>query len=379
VAGSTLWDHDGDGVFFMDTRVGFSWSPDTGPQIFTIDDALYWDPNFQIPKEISSTGTVIGNDLFRNSFLVLPFVFTTAHGFNFLPLPCSSTSCNGGVNAISKNGQIVVGSSREGISGEFPTRALRWTVTGTEAGQPLQLARQPLPTSDPWSNAWGVSADGSVIVGDSGTSDGALRAVRWVNGTLQPLPVAATSSTARWSSGDGTVAIGLATTPIGTVLVRWDAAGAATTAIPPRGASVATIAAINPTGTAAVGSLSFQGNRAPFLWTLADGFTVLPEAGREQAYDTSEALDVSDDGAIVVGALQASMVTNGDPPMRGFLWTRATGMIFIEDLLTGAGFANQGIYRVSTISGDGKRILATGTFPHSNRGTCSLVIALHRP
>jgi probable HAF family extracellular repeat protein len=257
--------------------------------------------------------------------------------------------------------------------------ALRWTVTATEAGRDLQLTDQRLVTSDAWSNAWGVSADGSVIVGDSGTSEDALHAVRWVNGTPQALPAASGTSTARFSSSDGSVAIGLATTAAGNVLVRWDAGGTATVAIPPAGTSVDTIAAINPAATAAVGSLSSGGNRAPYVWTLSDGFTVLPEDGRELDYDLSEARDVSDDGAVVVGALRASVISNGEPPTRGFLWTAEHGMSFIEDLLTEGGFTNQGIFEVSALAGDGKRILATGVSPHSTHDTGSLVITLNRP
>jgi len=132
-----------------------------------------------------------------------------------------------------------------------------------------------------------------------------------VNGTLQALRVdsiSSTSSTARFSSRDGSVAIGLATTSKGSLLVRWDASGEAVTAVPPEGTSVDTSTAINPAGTAAVGSLSFRGNRAPYLWTLTGGFTVLPEDGRALDYDLSEALDVSDDGTVVVGTLQASVI-----------------------------------------------------------------------
>ena len=173
--------------------------------------------------------------------------------------------------------------------------------------------------------------------------------------------------------------MGLATISSRNVLVRWDGNGSATVAEPPAGASIETIAAINPAGTAAVGALSVGGNRAPYLWTLSGGFTVIPENGREQDYDLSEALDVSDDGTVVVGALQASVVSNEDHPPRGFLWTPAEGLILLDNLLTDFGMANAGIYQVSAISGDGRRVLAAGTFPRTNQDTSSLVIELSAP
>jgi uncharacterized membrane protein len=388
VAGNTRWDNDGDGIVFNDTHVGFLWSPATGAKVFKINDTLYFTPNFHFPTAISSNGVVVGTDLFRETLKGLPFLWTAADAFNFLPLPCpgpppdnagavSNSDCNGAATAVSANGNVAVGFFREGILGAFPSMALRWEIK--KSGQRLRLDDHALPTPDASSHAWAVSADGSVIVGDSGPSDTALQATRWVNGTRQTLQVVSTSSTARFTSSDGTVAVGLATVGSRNVLVRWNGNGAATVIDPSAGTSIETIAAINPAGTAAVGALSVSGNRAPYLWTLSGGFTVIPENGREQDYDLSEALDVSDDGTVVVGSLQATVVSNGDPAPRGFLWTAAGGLILVDDLLTDFGFANPSIYQVSAISGNGRRILAAGSFPRANQDTTSLVMELSAP
>jgi uncharacterized membrane protein len=388
VAGNTRWDNDGDGIVFNDTHVGFLWSPASGAQVFKINDTLYFTPNFHFPAAISDGGAVVGTDLFRESLKGLPFLWTAADGFKLLPLPCpgppadnsggaSISDCNGGATAVSADGKIAVGFFREGVFGDFPTMALRWNVT--KSGQKLRLDDRRLDTPDAWSNAWAVSTDGSVIVGDSGPSNVALQAVRWVDGTLQPLESVSGASTARFASSDGRIAVGFAALASHNVLVRWDEGGHATVAEPPAGTSVEKINAINPAGTAAVGSLSAGGNLAPFLWTLSGGFTVIPENGREQDYDLSEALDVSDDGTAVVGALQATVVSNGDPAPRGFLWTPDGGLVFLDDLLTAFGFANPGVYQASAISGDGRRILAAGTFPRTDHDTTSLVIELGAP
>jgi hypothetical protein len=388
VAGNTRWDNDGDGIIFSPTHVGFLWSPAAGSKVFEINNTLYLTPNFHFPSAISDNAVVVGTDLFRETFNGLPFLWTATDGFNFLPLPCpgppadnpggvTSNNCNGAATAVSADGSVAVGLFREGIVGAFPSMAVRWDVK--KSGQHLRLDDKRLQTADAWSNAWAVNADGSVIVGDSGPSDTALQATRWVNGTRQALQAVSTSSTARFTSSDGSTAAGLATIDSRNVLVLWDANGSATVAEPPSGASIETIAAINPTATAAVGALSVGGNRAPYLWTRSGGFTVLPENGREQDYDQSEALDVSDDGTVVVGALQASVVSNGDPAPRGFLWTAGQGQILLDDLLIEFGVANPSIYQVSAISGNGRRILAAGVFPRANQDTNSLVIELSAP
>ena len=88
VAGNTRWDNDGDGIIFNDTHVGFLWSPATGSKVFEINDTLYFTPNFHFPAAISANGVVVGTDLFRETLKGLPFLWTAADGFNFLPLPC---------------------------------------------------------------------------------------------------------------------------------------------------------------------------------------------------------------------------------------------------------------------------------------------------
>ncbi|MGH9465211.1 MAG: hypothetical protein ACRD0X_06155 [Thermoanaerobaculia bacterium] len=199
-----------------------------------------------------------------------------------------------------------------------------------------------------------------------------------MNGTFKPLEPVGTSSSALFLARDGSAAIGWAFLDDGsTVLVRWDSAGAALVAAPPGGASVWTIAAINATATAAVGAAAgFDGNQAPYLWTLDAGFTILPELGRESDYDLSEALGLSADGRSVVGALQASVISNGDPPSREFLWTADDGLVALDGLMTASGYPDAGIFTAASISSDGRRILATGTLPRTDHDTSSVVIEL---
>lgn len=388
VAGSTRWDNDGDGIVFNDTHVGFLWSPADGPHVFDIDDTLYWNPNFHFPSAISDNRTVVGTDYFRLELKAFPFLWTPTDGFHFLPLPCPGQPldlpgaigravCTGAASGVSADGSIAVGLIRKGSFAPVPSQAARWTATRT--GPRLRLSLDLLDTPDTWSDAWAVSADGSVIVGDSGPSDTELAAARWVGGVRQPLEAVGNASTARFTSADGSAAIGWATVGAQNVLVRWDGDGTAFVAAPPAGTTIESVRAINPAATAAVGALSQNGNWAPFVWTMSGGFTVIPELGREQDYDRSEALSVSADGNAVVGALQASVQSDAGPKPLGFLWTPSTGLLPIDDLLAAAGYANPGIYQASAISGDGRRILATGNPTRTDHDTNSVIIELSSP
>jgi uncharacterized membrane protein len=386
VAGTSRWDHDGDGVVFNETHVTFLWSEAGGIQVAPVGDELYFEPNRHFPAAIARDGAVVGADLFTEMFKAFPYVFVR-DTFQILPLPCRGapldtlralrlSQCTGFATGVSDDGRVVVGTAQIGEGFFPPTRAVVWKGD-LRSRRPRYTVASLAAPPDGSSNAYAVSADGVTIAGDAGPDPFTLSAVRWVNDTLQPLEPVGTSSSALFLARDGSAAIGWAFLEDGsTVLVRWDSAGAALAAAPPGGTSVVTIAAINATATAAVGAGAFNGNQAPYVWTLDGGFTILPELGRESDYDLSEALGVSADGRSVVGAIQASVVSNGDPPARGFLWTADGGLVVLDDLLSAAGFADAGIFTAGAISSDGRRILATGNPPRTDRDTNSVVIEL---
>jgi probable HAF family extracellular repeat protein len=77
-------------------------------------------------------------------------------------------------HGVSADGSVVVGWAYYAVRGgniEMPWRAFRWTAArgmqnlGTLGGN--------------WSAAWGVSADGSVVVGEAGNAAGQIVAFRW--------------------------------------------------------------------------------------------------------------------------------------------------------------------------------------------------------
>ena len=420
VAGSTRWDSDGDGIFFNETRVGFLWSPASGAQVFAIPENLYGNPTFYFPSAISDTGSVSGTALFRLQRQALPFLWTAGAGVQFLSLPCHgppptvtggpSTACSGSTTGLSANGAAVAG---QVIDGEGNAHAARWKLGGGRPGdvgraepdargaggsgvgslrpkeRPLarpsaqrdsprrsRFTLEQLDTAAPWSDGLAISADGRVVVGEIAPEGLDVTAARWIDGVAQALEPVGDASSAVQTSADGGVALGWGFVDGRLVLVRWDAQGDAQLLPPPEGWSLETIRASNRAATAAVGALSLDGNWAPYVWTHSGGFRILPELGREGDYDQSEAIGLSEDGHAVVGALQASVISNGDPPSLAFLWTADGGLFTLNDLLATVGFPDPDFFSALAISGDGRRILATGNPGEPAGDTNSLILTL---
>ena len=55
VAGNTRWDNDGDGIFFVETHVGFLWSPTDGIRPFEEAANVYFDDNRQFVEMLRAT------------------------------------------------------------------------------------------------------------------------------------------------------------------------------------------------------------------------------------------------------------------------------------------------------------------------------------
>lgn len=376
VAGSTRWDHDGDGISWNDTYVGFLWDAGRPIEVFAIGERLYFNDNIQFVHEVSPGRTVVGADYFRRLGRALPFLWTEEHGFRFLPTQCSRTpkpsqSCGGTATGVSANGRRVVGTVQR--SPAEPAQAALWSVR-RGAGRRIALRRLPAPAA--WSRARDVSADGKVIVGDSGPEEAQPSASLWQKGGgYRSLEVGQTSS-AVFVAEDGSAVIGWGSVDGRRLLVRWDRQRRPTVEVPPGNLSVESIQAVNPSATAVVGALSEDGNWAPFVWTLERGFVVIGELGREGDYDRSVARDVSDDGTAVVGVLESSSIIEGEPRSYAFLWTAESGLHTINDLVSRAGLADPDYFLASAISGNGLQILASGNPPRAQRDTNSILVTL---
>jgi probable HAF family extracellular repeat protein len=201
---------------------------------------------------------------------------------------------------VSADGAVVVGWARNAAG---QVRAFRWTASG--GMQDLGT----LPGGD-WSGASAVSADGSVVVGWASNAAGQGRAFRWTP----------------WS---GMQDIG--TLPGGGYSEAWG---------------------VSATGRVVVG-LASNAARQPraFRWTASGGMQDLGTLGGHEIL----AFGVSADGAVVVG-----YAYNAAGQRRAFRWTASGGM---EDLnTTYACLLTYGsvLYEARAISPNGRYIVGWG-------------------
>lgn len=366
VAGRTWWEFEPD-VVYVETFLGFLWTPEGGMRVFVVPLDLYFSQMLTAPNDIGADRTVVGTAIFTTTFVSFPFVWTIADGFEFLDTP---PGWIGGAVDVSDDGSLIAGTLRSSLLAE--PQAARWVDGELEI---LGLVGEHSTVVD-------GSDDGSVLVGDVGPDADSVQATRWVDGVevgLAPVPGASTSS-ALHVSDDGSVVVGRALVGTQELLVHWDTGGAVTTFAPPGGLLLENVNAITPDGSAAVGALTddhawAQGNWLPYLWRLDTGFTPIDELGLPGAYDYSQAFDVSDDGTRVIGDLSSWVHGPGSEPPIAFLWTPEEGTRDLELVQKSAGGLDLGLYSTTAISGDGKRILARGTFELSPGDTHSVILA----
>ncbi len=192
--------------------------------------------------------------------------------------------------------------------------------------------------------ARGISDDGSVIVGNSNTSAGALtRAFRWENGVMQDLGTIRPGNTRAWAiSGDGQVVVGNS----GSLAFRWDNTNGMSD-LGNLGGQSSRASAANRDGSVIVGYSATSGaldDYHAFRWTELNGMQDLGTLGG----NTSFANDINADGSVIVGKAQQA-----DGADRAFLWTDATGMTSLG-VLSGTTSSE-----ATGVSDDGKTVVGT--------------------
>ena len=240
---------------------------------------------------------------------------------------------------VSGDGSIVVGwSISDGTSGDG-REAFRWSAAEG------MVALGHLPGGVGYSEALGISDDGKVIVGGSDSPLG-NQPVRWTSGDGWVSlgwadPFAPGDLVARDVSGDGSVIAGMGATPFGGQAFRWTATGGMVPLENPLGGFRSVLGAISDDGSVIVGNrYSVSGTSEAFRWTLEDGMVGLGDlpGGTSQSSQPG----VSPDGSIVVGA---SISGAG---YEAFRWTATTGMVGLGDLVA-VNFASG----ASGVSGNG--------------------------
>ncbi len=214
-----------------------------------------------------------------------------------------------GVNAVSGDGLVMAGHSDFDIFGSTPRKAARGVFTAPSTITVQNLGTLPGGNS---SEAFGISLDGSTIVGGSrATGTGtAFRAFRWKQseGMISLDPGAAfTSSQANAVSSTGEVVVGERTSGSGTEAFLWTELGGMTGLGDLIGGSLASRAnAIDGYGWSIVGVGNTAAGDRAFVWDPIYGVrelsTILSLLGADlTGWTLSTATGISYDGLVIVG------------------------------------------------------------------------------
>jgi len=249
---------------------------------------------------------------------------------------------------VSADGTVVVGYWRDA---SMQVRAFRWTQT--------EGMRDLRPPNTFWSEARGVSADGSVVVGWAENSSGLWRALRWTPaGGVQDIgTLGGREAWAIGVSADGQVIVGTAQDTAGRYRAfRWTPTrGMQNLGILP-GYERSFASAVSANGSVVVGSLERADDRYgrqshAFRWTPTEGMQNLGTLGGVNSYATS----ASGEGAIVVGYAE-----DASRHYCAFRWTQASGM---EDLNRTYAYllsAGSRLTAARAISPNGRYIVGSG-------------------
>jgi len=318
-------------------------------------------------QEVPSDGRI---DLGAPPQLYQAFRWTETEGMVGLDLLPGTSSC--GAAAVSADGSVIIGNS--GLAGgdlvhvDDGNPPFRWTagVGVTPSGQDGDYAHD-------------VSADGAIVVG-----------TRWIplsHGYVQnpPGPWAV-----RWTP-DGAMAVGpngtaaYAISADGSVIVgsgglRWTADGDITYLEHLPGGVQASATDVSADGSVVVGhdgdrGLSFSGWDEAFRWTEDGGIVGLGDLPGGASW--SEARAVSADGSVVVGRAstgytvpsEGPLVAGPMPVFEAFIWTESGGMRNLREVLTstcGLDLTGWTLTTATDLSADGLTVVGTGINPDGN-------------
>jgi probable HAF family extracellular repeat protein len=271
------------------------------------------------------------------------FIWTSTTGMQPLPNDFDANAVDGSGAAVAGTGPAV------SLAGE----AVRWTATGqTNLG---------FLSGGDFSNAFGISEDGSAVVGRAG--DGSTtQAFRWTaGGGIEGLGFAPGTfdSSARGVSGDGSVIAGDGGFATGTEAIRWtQSTGMEGLGFLPGATFLFSEAlAVSEDGSTIVGRSESGSGTEAFRWTASGGMQGLGDLPGGAFF--SHASAVSADGSIVVGA---GFNAIGSEAM---IWTAAEGMRELDGWLIERGLDLTGwtLEYANGISADGTVIVGTGKNP----------------
>lgn len=264
-----------------------------------------------------------------------------------------------GTTSISQDGKYISGTMVNPNSGKtemarYNTITNDWTYLGVLS-----------PDAD-GSSAWGMTSDGSAVVGLGFVSGWEAHAVKWTQETgLVDMgsTTSGSSSRANAISDDGKVIVGWQDDDFGDrFAVYWKDN---VQKFIKNGENYITgeSQAVTPDGNTIVGSA--EGEEAAFVWNVVDGYTNIKHP--DPMY-IGGASGVSDDGKTVIGFFRpwGAPATAGE----GFIWTKETGAINLNDYVASLGYDELGITFALPmgISPNGKYISGLGATEDGMKG-----------
>jgi probable HAF family extracellular repeat protein len=292
-----------------------------------------------------------------------PFLWTSAAGMQALPVVPGGQQAT--PTGISSDGQIIAGTVlvQSGCC-TFTREAFRWT---TSSG--LTTLGHLGPSFVPSTSAYGISADGSTIVGTSNFGS-QFRAYRWTEAvgfeslisTATPAPFHEATAV----SENGTVVVGT----ISSAAFHWTTATGLVLLGDLAGGSAGSLAnAVSADGSVVVGIGSSSVGGEAFRWTQAGGMVGLGVLELLDGSQRSEAFGVSADGSVVVGGGRVRVGPSSFAD-EAFVWTATGGMQKLFDVLVANGATDlEGwqLAKASAISPDGQWVVGFGYSPNGKQ------------
>jgi probable HAF family extracellular repeat protein len=274
--------------------------------------------------------------------------------------------------SASSDGSVIVGGGNQFTLLPNPNGTIPPPTTIADA-QPVRwvngvISALEAPAGYHAIRALGVSADGSVVVGEGIATIGQTpqgqpitraEGFRWANGVMTRVGVlpGGGGSRATGISADGSVIVGDSFANSGDIPFRWE--NGVTTPLNIGGGLIGpTATAVSSDGRVIVGAGS--GAAAMQSYRLENGVTELLSSFGRGSFATA----VSGDGSVIVGWADV-----GDGPTRAFVWDAAHGMRDLQNLLQnvyGLDLSGWNLLEATGVSDDGRTIIGWGTSPISS-------------
>lgn len=258
--------------------------------------------------------------------LLIPHVAGAVNFTTFSDINTDGSSSGTLANGISSDGNTIVGRGSIHVENSVSPLALKWDASGTPTSLGYLEGSQT-----PYSMAYAVSADGSVIAGQSYSSSSIItrEAFKWTeaDGMTGLGTLGGYQSKALAVSADGTSIVGWSVNTAGrTEAFIWtEENGMVGLGDLPGGSTKSEATDVSGDGSIVVGySRGETYSYEAFIWTDIAGMTGLGTLGGNRSY----ANGISEDGTTVVGKAR-----NLEGDYEAFIWTEESGMIGLGDLV----------------------------------------------